>query len=600
MTNANANRGQKPAAQPAAKPAGANRRDLTPGDELLFCALGGSGEIGMNVNLYGCRGKWLMVDLGMTFGANEYPGTELVFADLDFIEQRREDLIGIVLTHAHEDHIGAVPYFARDLGVPLYATPFTAKLVAAKLQEAGIAREIDLRVIDHEDEFHLGPFGIRYVPLAHSIAEGNGLVIETPFGRIFHTGDWKLDDEPLIGTPATPDELTRLGDEGVLALVCDSTNVFNKEASGSEGEVKRGLLAEVGRHKGRVLITTFASNVSRLQTLGEVARATGRRLCVAGRSLDRIIGAAKSCGYLRDFPDIVDVDTAMGLPRGKLLVIATGGQGEPRAALARVADGSHKIKLEAGDSVLFSSRQIPGNEIAIGRIQNRLAEMGVTIVTDRQAMIHVSGHPGRPELQALYGWIRPQMLVPVHGELRHMAEQARLGKASGIPINLVQQNGDLLRLAPGKPGRLAQVRNGRLILDGDIISPADGEAIAMRRRLAKDGVVVVALAGGKVQVTALGLPLVEDLDTFIAEAEGDVAASLAKLSPAKRGDAGEVAEAARLAARRAATRWCGKRPQVNVMLLDGVGPSRAAAPSRPAKAPAKQRSGQGQERGRGR
>ncbi len=541
-----------------------------PGKELLFLALGGSGEIGMNVNLYGCDGKWLMVDLGMTFGANEYPGTELVFADLDFIEERKADLIGIVLTHAHEDHIGAVPYFAQELGVPLYATPFTAALVTDKLEEAGIAREIELNVIDHLDEFQIGPFGIRYVPLAHSIAEGNGLVIETPYGRVFHTGDWKLDAAPLVGIPASTAELTAIGDEGVLALVCDSTNVFNPEASGSEGMVRDALLAEVARHKGkRVLVTTFASNVARLQTLGEVADATNRRLCVAGRSLDRIIRTAKACGYLRGLPELVDFQTAMALPRGEVLILATGGQGEARAALSRVAEETHQISLSAGDVVLFSSRQIPGNEVAIGRIQNRLASRDITIVTDRQSEIHVSGHPGRPELEALYSWIRPQILVPVHGEMRHMKEQARLGKARGIPQNVVQGNGDLLRLAPGKPGKIATVRNGRLILDGDIISPANGEAIVMRRRLALNGLVIVLLAGrGHVQVESLGLPLEEDHDEFVAEAQQDIVTALGKMKPGQRQDREAVLETARLAARRAAQRWCGKKPQVRVIMSE--------------------------------
>ena len=541
-----------------------------PGKELLFLALGGSGEIGMNVNLYGCDGKWLMVDLGMTFGANEYPGTELVFADLDFIEERKADLLGIVLTHAHEDHIGAVPYFAQELGVPLYATPFTAALVTDKLEEAGIARETELNVIDHLDAFQIGPFSIRYVPLAHSIAEGNALVIETPYGRIFHTGDWKLDDAPLVGTPATTAELTAIGDEGVLALVCDSTNVFNPEASGSEGMVRDALLAEVALHKGkRVLVTTFASNVARLQTLGEVADATKRRLCVAGRSLDRIIRTAKACGYLRKFPELVDFATAMALPRGEVLILATGGQGEARAALSRVAEENHQIALSAGDVVLFSSRQIPGNEVAIGRIQNRLAARDITIVTDRQSEIHVSGHPGRPELEALYSWIRPQILLPVHGEMRHMKEQARLGKARGIPQNVVQGNGDLVRLAPGKPGKIAQVRNGRLILDGDIISPAGGEAIAMRRRLAQNGLVIVLLAGkGHVQIESLGLPLEEDHDDFVSEAQQDVIKALAKMKSGQRQDREAVLETARLAARRAAQRWCGKKPQVRVILSE--------------------------------
>ena len=541
---------------------------MKPGKELLFCALGGSGEIGMNVNLYGADGKWLMVDLGMTFGANEYPGTELVFADLDFIEERKKDLIGIVLTHAHEDHIGAVPYFAQELGVPLYATPFTARLVADKLQEAGLLKEVQLKVIDHLEPFDLGPFNIRYVPLAHSIAEGNALVIETPYGRIFHTGDWKLDDEPLVGTPATEDELRAIGDEGVLALVCDSTNVFNPNPSGSEGEVRRALLEEVAKHRGkRVLVTTFASNVARLQTLGEVAQATNRRLCVAGRSLDRIIRTAQASGYLKELPDLVDFDTAMNLPRGEVLILATGGQGEARAALSRVAEGNHQIALEAGDVVMYSSRQIPGNEIAIGRIQNRLAGRDITMITDRQAEIHVSGHPGRPELEALYDWLRPEILVPVHGEVRHMREQARVGRAKGIPTAVVQQNGDMVRLAPGKPGKISEVRAGRLVLDGDILVPADGEAIVMRRRLAANGLVIVVLDGkGRVHVEGIGLPLDEDYDDFTAEAREDVAVALTKLKGGARHDRDAISEAARLAARRATQRWSGKKPMVRVIL----------------------------------
>ncbi len=543
---------------------------MKPGKELLFCALGGSGEIGMNVNLYGCEGKWLMVDLGMTFGANEYPGTELVFADLEFIEERKKDLIAVVLTHAHEDHIGAVPYFAQELGVPLYATPFTARLVAEKLEEAGIRHAVQLNVIDHLDQFELGPFGIRYVPLAHSIAEGNALVIETPYGRIFHTGDWKLDAEPLVGVPATVEELTKIGDDGVLALVCDSTNVFNPKASGSEGAVRTALKEEVAKHRGkRVVVTTFASNVARLQTLGEVATATKRRLCVAGRSLDRIIRTAQASGYLKNLPDRVDFDTAMGLPRGEVLIVATGGQGEPRAALARIAEGNHQIALESGDVVLFSSRQIPGNEIAIGRIQNRLAGRDIVMVTDRQSPIHVSGHPGKPELEALYGWIRPEILLPVHGEVRHMREQARFGRACGIPKAVAQENGDLVRLAPGKPGKISEVRAGRLILDGDIIAPADGEAMVMRRRLAANGLVIVVLDGkGRVHAESIGLPLEEDMDQYLAETREDVTAALAKLKGGQRHDREAVSEAARLAARRAASRWTGKKPQVRVILAE--------------------------------
>ncbi len=548
------------------------KKDFTPEDELLFLALGGSGEIGMNVNLYGCRGRWLMVDLGMTFSGGQYPGVDLVFADLDFIEQRADTLDGIVLTHAHEDHIGAIPYFAAELGVPLYATPFTADLIRRKLEEAGLVDEIELNIIDHDHgQFSVGAFDVTYIPLSHSIAEGNALLIETPHGTVFHTGDWKLDEDPIVGVPTTEEELREIGDEGVLAMVCDSTNVFNPNPSGSEGTVYRGLLEEARKHSGRrILVTTFASNVARLHTLGEVARETGRQLCVAGRSLDRIIEVAQDNGYLQDMPKPIDFNTAMGLPRGEVLIIATGGQGEPRAALARIAEGNHQIELTAGDVILFSSRQIPGNEVAIGAIQNKLAESGIVLVSGREGAIHVSGHPGRPELEALYEWLQPEILVPVHGEVRHMQEQARLGRARGIPHSVYQKNGDMVRLAPGKPGKIGEVRSGRLVLDGDIILPADGDAITMRRRIALDGVLIVALDDRlQPRVEGVGLPLDEDYDAFVAEAEADVVKAIARLKGKARQDRRDIHEAARLAARRAAQRWSGKKPQVRVLMPRG-------------------------------
>lgn len=545
------------------------KKDFTPEDELLFLALGGSGEIGMNVNLYGCRGRWLMVDLGMTFSGGQYPGVDLVFADLDFIEVRADTLDGVVLTHAHEDHIGAIPYFASELGVPLYATPFTADLIRRKLQEAGLVDEVELNIIDHDHgQFSVGAFEVTYIPLAHSIAEGHALLIDTPHGTVFHTGDWKLDEDPIVGEPTTEEELREIGEEGVLAMVCDSTNVFNPKPSGSEGAVYRGLLEEVRKHSGRrVLVTTFASNVARLHTLGEVARETGRQLCVAGRSLDRIIEVAQDNGYLQDLPKPIDFDTAMGLPRGEVLIVATGGQGEPRAALARIAEGNHPIELSPGDVILFSSRQIPGNEVAIGAIQNKLAESGIVLVSGREGEIHVSGHPGRPELEALYEWLQPEVLVPVHGEVRHMQEQARLGRAHGIPHSVYQKNGDVVRIAPGKPGKIAEVRTGRLLLDGDIILPADGDAITMRRRIALDGVLIVALDERlQPRIEGVGLPLDEDYDAFVAEAEADVVKAIARLKGKSRQNRGEIHEAARLAARRAAQRWSGKKPQVRVLM----------------------------------
>ncbi len=475
-----------------------------------------------------------------------------------------------MLTHGHEDHIGAIPYLAADLGVPLYATPFTAGLIKLKLEEEGLAKEVKLHIIPNEGSFALGPFGFRYMPLAHSIPEGNALVIDTPHGRIFHTGDWKLDDRPLLGVPSTPEQLTAVGDQGVLALVCDSTNVFNDKASGSEGDVREGLMQTVATAKGRVLVTTFASNAARVQTLGEVAVATGRQVCVAGRSLDRIIGAAKAAGYLKDFPPTVDWEEAMRLPKRDVMIIATGGQGEARAALARVAFDSHPIKLSEGDMVVFSSKQIPGNEIAIGRIQNALAHAGVIMVTDRQAEVHVSGHPGRPELEAMYGWIRPDILLPVHGERRHMAEQARLGLASGIPTAVVQSNGDLLRLAPGKPTIIGHQEAGRLVLDGDVILPADGQTMNERRRIGLHGQISVAVAlDGKGRVLGTpalrtqGVPVEEDKETFLAEAAVEAKAAVAKGSLEEEA----VRERIRLAVRRIATRWTGKKPIVDVLLV---------------------------------
>jgi ribonuclease J len=543
---------------------------MTPKDELLFLALGGSGEIGMNVNLYGTQGKWVMVDLGLTFADPNYPGVELILPDLSFIEERRKDLLGIVLTHGHEDHIGAIPYLAADLGVPLYATPFTAGLIRLKLEEEGLSKEVKLHVIQNEASFQLGPFGFRYMPLAHSIPEGNALVIDTPHGRIFHTGDWKLDDRPMMGVPSTPEQLTAVGDQGVLALVCDSTNVFNPEASGSEGAVREGLMEVVKNAKARVLVTTFASNAARLQTLGEVANATGRKVCVAGRSLDRIISTAKSAGYLKDFPPTVDWDDVMDMPRDEVMIIATGGQGEARAALARIAFDSHPIKLSEGDMVVFSSKQIPGNEIAIGRIQNILAAKGVVMVTDRQAEVHVSGHPGRPELQAMYRWIRPQILLPVHGEMRHMAEQARLGLAEGIPSAIVQGNGDLIRLAPNGPKLLGKETVGRLVLDGDVILPADGTTMNERRKLGLHGQISVAVAVnkggalvGRPSIRLQGVPVEEDRDAFIGEAEDEAGAAVPKGSK----DIEAMRERVRLAVRRTASRWTGKKPVVDVLIV---------------------------------
>ncbi|WP_174292771.1 ribonuclease J [Sphingomonas bacterium] len=545
---------------------------MTPKNELLFVALGGSGEIGMNVNLYGTRGKWLMVDCGITFADPAYPGIDIILPDLSFIEDRLDDLVGIVLTHGHEDHIGALPYLAEDLGVPLYATPFTAGLIRGKLDEEGIANRVKLHVIQPDVRTELAPFGFRFVPMAHSIPEANALLIDTPDGRVFHTGDWKIDPTPVIGNPATPEELAAIGADGVDVLVCDSTNVFNTEASGSEADVRRGLSEAVAKARGRVVVTSFASNAARLSTLGEVAKESGRKLCVTGRSLDRILKVARACGYLKDFPDTVDVDTAVRLPRDRVLIVATGGQGEARAALARIADGSHQINLDAGDTVIFSSKQIPGNEVAIGRIQNILAARGVEMVTERQAHVHVSGHPGRPELKQMYGWLKPDLLIPVHGEMRHLMEQARFGLSEGIGQALVQKDGDIVRLLPGPAAKIGHAAVGRLVLDGDVILPADGTTINERRRIAVHGQIAVAVAvgqGGRLigqpQVRIEGVPVEEDKAAFIADAVDAAAKSIKKTGR----DRNRLREDVRLAVRQVATRWTGKKPIVDVLLIEG-------------------------------
>ncbi len=527
----------------------------------------------MNVNLYGCNGKWVMVDLGMTFADPSYPGVDLILPDLSFIEERSKDLLGIVLTHGHEDHIGAIPYLANDLGVPLYATPFTAGLIRKKLDEEGLSKEVKLNVIPMDGTLKLGDFAFRYVALAHSIPEGNALVIDTPYGRIFHTGDWKLDDGPLMGTPASAQQLEAIGDSGVLAMIGDSTNVFNMEASGSETGVRDGLRAVVAARKtGRVVVTTFASNAARLGTIGQVARDTGRHLVLAGRSMDRITEVAKATGYLKDMPPILSWDAAKSMDPSKLLIACTGAQGEPMAALGRIANGSHPaIKLQPGDLVIYSSKQIPGNELAIGVVQNALAARGIEVITEKQAHVHVSGHPGRPELEAMYRWIRPEIAIPVHGERRHMEAHATLALANGVPKAMVPVNGTAIRLAPDGPKLLSHEKVGRLVLDGDVILPADGATIVERRRLMINGYLsatIVLAKDGRLAATpaiiAQGVPVEEDKGDFLAEC------AEAASDAAKKGDQRNVekySDAIRIAVRKVAREWTGKKPVTEVQII---------------------------------
>ncbi|MFQ5348489.1 MAG: ribonuclease J, partial [Rhodothalassiaceae bacterium] len=544
-------------------------------DDLLFCPLGGSNEIGMNMNLFGCRGHWLMIDCGMSFADDWLPGIDLIFPDPGFIAERHEDLVALVLTHGHEDHIGAVPYLWPRLRCPIYATPFTAELVRGKLAEAGLAEVARVHEVPIAGSLEAGPFHVTYVPLAHSIPEGHGLKIETPQGVIFHTGDWKLDAEPQIGAPSTPEELTAIGDAGVLAMIGDSTNVFQAHSSGSEQAVKEGLHEIVKNLEGRVIVTTFASNVARLKTIAELARQEGRRLVLIGRSMKRVVAAAQKTGYLGDLPELVPEEEAGSLPRGQVLVLCTGAQGEPRAALSRLASGSYRhFALEPGDTVIFSSKIIPGNELSIGRLVNRLALADVEVITEREAFVHVSGHPGREDLEKMYRWIRPRIAIPVHGEPRHLKRHARFARALGVPEAVAPQNGDIIRLAPGPAAVVDQAPAGRLALDGSHIVPVTSEAITARRRILSDGfaaIVVMIDADGSLpgdpEIVAYGIPTLEPGSVFEDELLDLLERTIARMDPAARGRDAELGETLRVAARRLLRRRTEKNPVVDVRIV---------------------------------
>src|SRR5713101_2376250 len=417
---------------------------------LFFVALGGAGEIGMNLNLYGYAGDWLMLDCGVTFGDDSQPGLEVVMPDPAFIVERRDRLLGIVATHAHEDHIGAIPYLWTQLRCPIWATPFTASLLREKLVEAGLADRVKINVVPMSGRFTIGPFDLELITLTHSIPEPNAVVIRTSAGTVLHTGDWKLDPEPLIGSPTDEARLRAVGDEGVLAIVCDSTNALKVGHSGSEGELRHSLTELVGRYGRRVAVACFASNVARLATIAHAARAHDRDVALVGRSLWRIEKAAREHGYLADVPRFLTEDEAGYVPREKILLICTGSKGEPRAALARIAREDHpNITLDEGDVVIFSSRIIPGNEKPIARLHNELVRLGIDIVTEADHFVHVSGHPAQDELVRMYQMIRPKIAIPVHGEARHLAAHADLALRCQVPEALVIANGDLVRLDRG-------------------------------------------------------------------------------------------------------------------------------------------------------
>ncbi len=487
-------------------------------DSLVFLPLGGTGEIGMNCNLYGFgSGKkrhWLMVDLGITFPRLEAPGIDVITPDISFIASQKKQLCGLVLTHGHEDHIGAVPHLWPALQCPIYTTPFTAELVYGKLVEAGLEERAEIRLIPEAGQLDIGPFHLDFIHLTHSIAEMQAVKISCGDHKVLHTGDWKIDPDPVIGKASSLDALQAAGDEGIDAIICDSTNVLTSGRSGSEKHVAGELAAAVAAQTGRVVVTTFASNVARLASIGAAARACDRHVTLAGLGMRKIFRAAVATGYLNDFPPVIDDTEAGYLPPEKLLILCTGSQGEPRAALSRLAEGSHPhLTIEAGDTAIFSSKMIPGNETEILDLQNRLAKRGIKVLTAGAGDIHVSGHPCREELEDMYRLVRPRISIPVHGEARHLIAHAELAQSLGTEQALVIENGDMVQLAPGKARVIDRVPVGRFYLDGQVLVQNAKEVLAQRRKLAYVGVVSVALAVDKAgrlcaepEITTSGLP----------------------------------------------------------------------------------------------
>ncbi len=543
------------------------------GDELVFLPLGGSGEIGMNFNAYGFGPaddrQWIIVDCGVLFGREGHtPGVDLIMPDVRFLAEQRENILGIIATHAHEDHIGAIAPLWPSLRCPIYATPFTARLITGKLDEAGLAGKVKVKEVPVGGSLTLGPFTLDFISITHSILEPNLLAIRTPLGVVAHTGDWKIDPDPVLGEETDTAALQKLGDEGVLALVCDSTNALVPGTSGSEASVRDVLIPLVGTLKGRVAVTGFASNVARLDTVARAAKANGRKIALVGRSMQKMVSAARETGYLKDFPPILDETEAADLPPHKVLYMCTGSQGEPRAALARIADNSHPhVSLSDGDTVIFSSRVIPGNELAIFEMQNKLAARSVGLLTVEDHHVHVSGHPCRDELAQMYRWIRPKLALPVHGEIRHQMSHAKLARELQVPQALVPENGQMFRLAPGRPELIDEVPSGRIFMDGRVLV-AEGEGLAKdRRAMAYAGLLVIALVvdhKGRIAAppTVLGEGMPEPVEEAVLKAVEET------LDKNKRSDPDDLAENVRRAARRAAHDAWGKKPITRVLVSE--------------------------------
>ncbi|MFN7178664.1 ribonuclease J [Hyphomonas sp.] len=551
-------------------------------DELVFLPLGGCGEIGMNLNAYGYgpahARRWIIVDIGVTFGGLDTPGVELICADPAYLVGEQID--AVFLTHAHEDHIGAVGllYPLLRIRAPIYATPFTAELARNKLQERGVDTRL-LKTLSLEATVQAGPFSVRYVTLTHSIPEPNALAIETPAGLILHTGDWKIDPEPLIGARTDIEGLTALGDRGVLAMICDSTNVFESGESGSEDTVRKGLIDLIAKQTGAVAVTTFASNVARVSSIIEAAKAADRSVCLVGRSMHRITSAAKAVGILPANLEFVDEAESGFVPRENILYLCTGSQGEQNAALSRIARGDHRhVSLGEEDTVIFSSRLIPGNESQVYGLQNALAEMGIRIITPRMVAepIHVSGHPCRDELRRMYQWVRPKIAVPVHGERRHIMEHAAYAKSLQIQQAITPRNGSLIRLAPGNAKILDEVPSGRLMLDGGRLVPEGAEGLIERRRLSYSGIILATLSidesgavsdGPVIAVKGLSETDGRSADESLGPLEDAATRAVESMKRKDRADDEAVERAVGRALRKACETEFGLRPLIEVIVL---------------------------------
>jgi ribonuclease J len=549
--------------------------------ELVFAPLGGVGEIGMNLYIYGLgppnRRQWLVVDVGVSFAAEEHlPGVDLILPDIRFLEEERKNVCGIVLTHAHEDHFGALLELWPKLKVPLYATPFSAALLAAKQKGEPGSEAIPINVVPVGGRLNVGPFDVEFVTMAHSIPEANALIIRTPLGNVLHTGDWKIDPTPILKDPTDEKKLRALGEEGCLAVVGDSTNSVRDGRSPSEADVAKTLADLIKNAKRRVAVTTFASNVARLRAVAGAARAADREVVVVGRAMERVSQVARETGHFDGVQDFRPMDAYGYLPPDKVVCLCTGSQGEPRAALARIAEDQHpEVTLSDGDTVIYSARTIPGNEKAVGRVINGLIEQGIEVITDRTHLVHVSGHPRRAEVEELLTWVKPQIVIPVHGEALHLNEHAKIARASGVNTVLKCRNGDLVRLAPD-PRLIDEVPAGRIYKDGWLLVDAQARTVADRRRLSFAGAISIALAltergdlADDPSVDLLGIPERDREGKLLAEAVRDaVEDTFQSLGRGKRRDPDAVAEAIRRAVRSAVNARWGKKPMCYVHVLE--------------------------------